>query len=88
LAGEIERDTDPLPAAQALVSLLVKVGQLDDAIGVASQYLATIPEGASGCPGIAELCLRAGQPERLAQIAREQGDLVKFTAALVQSITK
>ena len=71
--------------AQTLVNLLVHVGQVDAAIDVASEHLAGIPEVGPGCPGIAQLCLRAGQPERLARIARDQGDLVTFTAALLQS---
>ena len=50
-------------------------GQVEEAIDVAAEHLAGFPESALACPGIAQLCLRAGQPERLARIAREQGDL-------------
>jgi hypothetical protein len=77
-------EASTLPA-QTLVNLLVRVGQLSRAIDVASAHLAEFPESALNCPTVAQLCQRAGQPERLARIAREHGDLVNFTAALLQS---
>jgi hypothetical protein len=82
-----ENDTmnDANIPAQTLVNLLVQSGRLDAAIDLAAEHLANLPDSALGCPGIAELCQRAGQPERLARIARDQGDLVTFTAALLQS---
>lgn len=84
LPSETDREDDGCAAAQTLVNLLVHVGQMDAAIDVASKYLAGIPESALGCPSVAQLCLRAGEPDRLARIAREEGDLVTFTAALLQ----
>ena len=85
LTAENDGDTDSSLPAQTLVNLLLHAGRVDDAIDVASQHLAGIPEAALGCPGIAQLCLQAGQPHRLAHIARDQGDLVTFTAALLQT---
>jgi hypothetical protein len=84
LPSETDGEDDGCAAAQTLVNLLVHVGQLDAAIDVASNYLAGIPESALGCPSVAQLCLRAGEPDRLARIARDEGDLVTFTAALLQ----
>lgn len=80
-----DEETDACLPAQALVNLLLYAGKLDAAIDVASEHLAGMPETALGCPGIAQLCLRAGQPQRLARIARDQGDLVTFAAALLQA---
>ena len=80
-----DAENDAVMAAQTLVNLLVRLGKLDAAIDVAAQHLANLPESVLGCPSVAELCQQAGQPDRLARIAREQGDLVTFTAALLQS---
>ncbi len=69
--------------AQTLVVLLVRLGRIDEAIEVASQYLAGLPDSALFCPGVAQLCQRAGEPDRLAAISRDRHDLVNFTAALL-----
>ena len=47
---------DPAVPAQTLVNLLVRLGRLDEAIEVSSQYLAGLPDAALFCPGIAQLC--------------------------------
>jgi hypothetical protein len=70
-------------AAQTLVNLLVRLDRLDTAIEVASDHLAGAPDGALSCPGVAQLCQRAGDPKRLAAIARDHRDLVNYTAALL-----
>jgi len=72
-------------AAQVLVGLLVRLGRLDDALDVAAEHLAGIPEASLFCPGVSQLCQRAGQPSRLVRIAREQGDLVQYAAAILQA---
>ena len=69
--------------AQTLVNLLVRLERLDDAIDVASEYLAGTPDRALFCPGVAQLCQRAGDPQRLAAISRTHHDLVNYTAALL-----
>ena len=79
----IRNRRDPAVPAQTLVNLLVRLGRLDGAIEVSSQYLAGLPDAALFCPGIAQLCQRAGDPERLAEIARDRRDLVNYTAALL-----
>jgi hypothetical protein len=76
--------TDTLPA-QVLVGLLLRLARLDEAIDVAAEHLAGVPESALGCPSVAQLCQRAGQPARLAGIARAQGDLVRYAAAILQT---
>ena len=74
---------DPAIPAQTLVNLLVRLGRLDEAIGVSEDYLADLPDAALFCPGVAQLCHRAGDPRRLARIARDRRDLVHYTAALL-----
>jgi hypothetical protein len=76
---------EPRPAAQVLVNLLLKFGKIDEAIDVAAAHLAGVPEPELACPSLGELCQRAGQSDRLAQVARDQGDLVNFTAARLES---
>ncbi len=71
--------------AQILVGLLLRLDRLGEAIEVAAEHLAGFPESALVCPSVAQLCQRAGQPERLAQIARDQRDLVNYAAAILQS---
>lgn len=81
------RDAEPgesLPA-QVLVRLLEHTGRLDEAIDASAQWLADVPESAQvACSTLPELCARAGRLDRLAQIARDRGDLVHYTAALLQ----
>ncbi len=79
-APDPDGDGDPRPAA-ALVDLLARLGRLDEAIDVAATHLAALPEGALGCPGLAQLCERANRPARLAEAARARGDLVGYAAA-------
>lgn len=73
--------------AQVLVGLLVRLKRLDEAIDVAAEHLAMFPESSLMCPSVAQLCQRAGQPERLARIARDHGDLVNYAAAILQNGT-
>lgn len=67
--------------AQVLVKLLVRLGRLEEAIDVAAEHLAGVPESALFCPSLAQLCRRAGRLDRLAEVARARGDLVGFAAA-------
>jgi hypothetical protein len=80
---EGEARPDPIPA-QVMVGLLARLGRLDEAIGVAAEHLSGYPESALGCPGMTQLCQRAGRPDRLAEIARAQGDLVNYATAILQ----
>ncbi len=74
---------DSLPA-QVFVRLLARLGLLEEAIEVAGAHLRGRPESALICPGLAELCRRAGRPDRLAQLSRDHGDLVNYAAAILQ----
>lgn len=78
-------EIDPALPAQVLVNLLVHLERFDEAIDVASAHLSNIPDGALGCPGVAELCQRSRKQERLVTIARQQGNLVHYLAGLMGS---
>ncbi len=83
-SAEEEFERTDTATAQVLVGLLVRLGRLDEAIDLAAEHLAGIPESSLFCPGVSQLCQRAGQAARLARIARGQGDLVHYTAAILQ----
>ena len=70
-----------LARAQTLTRLLVRLNRLDEAIDVAAKYFPDAPESLLTCPSLPQLCRMAGRPERLAESARDRGDLVAFTAA-------
>jgi hypothetical protein len=72
---------DEAIAAQVLVRLLVRLGRNDEALEVAAEHLADLPDSALACPSIAQLCQTIGRLDRLAEIARGRGDLVNYLAA-------
>ena len=63
---------------------LVRMGKLDEAIDLAAERLAHLPEQALTCPGLAQLCQQQGRMDRLAEVARQRGDMVHFLAARLQ----
>ena len=73
----------PTIPAQTLINLLVRLGRLDEAIGVAAGLSRGPARLGLFCPGAAQLCQRAGDPKRLAEIARDRRDPVNYTAALL-----
>ncbi|WP_437201700.1 hypothetical protein [Planctomicrobium sp. SH664] len=78
-----ERDQPIL--AYVLVDLLVRSEQLHEAIDVATKYLANLGEDVN--ISLDELCVKAGRPDVLLKLRREQDQLVGFTAALMQCHT-
>jgi hypothetical protein len=69
--------------AEVLVNFLVRLGQPEEALRVARQHLASVNHRPLNCPSLVELCQRTKDFKALAEIAREQGDLVHFMAGLV-----
>jgi hypothetical protein len=67
--------------AYVLVDLLVRTGALEEAALVAAEHLRDLDES-SGF-SFAQLCEEAGRLDLLRDAAREKGDLVGFTSALV-----
>ena len=72
-------------AAQVLVRLLVRLGRDVEALEVAAEHLAHLPDAALACPTIAQLCQKAGRLDRLAEIARGRGDVVNYLASRLGS---
>jgi hypothetical protein len=72
---------DEAIAAQILVRLLVKLGRTEEALDVAADRLAHLPDAALACPTITQLCQTLGRLDRLAEIARARGDIVNYAAA-------
>jgi hypothetical protein len=81
-------DLESTLPAQVLVNLLVRLDRYDEAIDVAAQYLANVPDSLLSCPPLAELCQRSGRLERLVSTARTINHPVHFLAAMIQSRNK
>jgi hypothetical protein len=82
--GGDEGGADSTYSAQVLIGLLLRLGRLDEAIDVAAEHIAGVPESALMCPSVAQLCQRAENLGRLAEVARAHGDLVHYAAAILQ----
>ncbi len=83
LASEPDEADKPL-LAYVLVDLLSRVGQLDEAVNVASQWLTNLSEDVR--VSFSELCLQAGRSDALLATARRNGDLVTYATALVSGL--
>ena len=81
LDGDADRDDKPL-LAYVLVDLLVRCGRMDEALAIAAEHLKNL-EPSSGF-SFARLCQQASRMDALREAAREKGDLVGYTAALLQ----
>lgn len=68
--------------AYVLVDLLTRTGRLDQALETAKEHLKHIEEPEFS---FAELCRKAGRLDILREAARERGDAVAYTAALIES---
>ena len=70
--------------AQTLVKVFVKLEKFDDAIDVYQRYLKDSDPAYLNCPNARQICDMAKNYERLKDLAREEGDLLSFTAAMIQ----
>ena len=74
-------DTTP---AEVLIELLVRLNRYEEAIQASLEFLPN-PDGMPlSCPSAIQLCQMAADYERLRTLARERGDLLAFTAAVLQ----
>jgi hypothetical protein len=71
--------------AEVYVNLLLKLNRPQEALTVARKHLMNVDGRRLTCPGIAELCQKAGDYRTLAEVARQQGDAVHFLAGLLAS---
>jgi hypothetical protein len=75
-------ETGTFPA-EVLVNLLLRLKRPAEALAVARRHLMGATGQPLSCPGVAELCQRAGDYAALAEVAREQGDPVHYLAGLL-----
>lgn len=73
-------EQDQQMIAYVLVDVLTRTGRIDTAMQVAEKHLKFVDEQSFS---FAELCLKAGRSDAWAAAAKEKGDLVAFTAALL-----
>lgn len=75
-------EPDQQMIAYVMVDLLVRCDRIDQAMEVAGKHLRFLDEPTFS---FAELCAKAGKPEVWAEASKAKGDLVAYTAAIVQS---
>ncbi len=69
--------------AYVMVDLLTRINRLDESLELAETYLNDV-EDADGF-SFAALCMQTGRMDTLQRVSREKGDLVSYTAALIQT---
>jgi hypothetical protein len=71
-------------AAEVYVALLARLGRLDEAMRATIELIPPGTRTSGFAPNLLELARRAGNFEPLLAVCRERGDLVGFTAGLVE----
>jgi hypothetical protein len=71
--------------AQILVNLLVRVDRYREALEVSLEYLPGANASEIACPTAQQLCELAGDFDRLAELARERGDILTYVAAHLEA---
>lgn len=74
-------------AAEVYVSLLSRLGLLEEALEAAAKYLAAA-RTSGFAPSVLELAQRSGNYRRLREISRERGDLLGFLMGLAEENQK
>lgn len=82
LAAQTDEQDRALPA-YVLVDLLIRCGRAAEAVDIAAADLARLTDDAAF--SFADLCVQTGRLDALRRAAAERGDLVGFTAALLQA---
>ena len=77
-----ELDSGP---AQVLVGLLTRLKHYREAIEISLQFLNHLDPNQLTCPSVLHLCQLAEDYEQLMKFSREQGDLLSFTAGVLQT---
>jgi hypothetical protein len=81
-----DQPRDPLETlpAQTLVKLLSTLGRDEEAIALAAEHLADVPESYLVCPSLTALCRKAARPDLLAESAARNQDWALFLAAKIE----
>lgn len=72
--------------AQVLINLLVRLDRYKEALDVSLQYLPGARAAEISCPTALQLCELAGDFDRLAELARERGDVLTYIAAHLEPV--
>jgi hypothetical protein len=76
------RDTTP---AEVLIELLVRLRRYAEAIQASLEFFSDSSAMPRSCASAIQLCQIAGDYRQLRNLARERGDLLAFSAAVIQS---
>jgi len=76
-----EGDTTP---AEVLIELLIRLGRYAEAIHASLEFFPNSNAAPLSCPSAIQLCQIAGDYRQLRELALEHGDLLAFTAAVIQ----
>jgi hypothetical protein len=71
--------------AEIFIDLLVRLDRFDEAIAASLEFFPETGAPPANCPSALQLCQIAGNFDRLRSLARDRGDLLAYTAALLQS---
>ena len=71
--------------AQILIDLLVRLDRYRDALELSLEYLPGAHASEIACPTAQQLCELAGDFDRLAELARERGDVLTYVAAHLEA---
>jgi tetratricopeptide (TPR) repeat protein len=85
-AKVVESDPDEVGTApaQTLVKLLTRLERYGEAVDIFREFLGEADPAYLACPNPRQLCQMGGDYDRLRELAREEGDLLSFTAASIQ----
>jgi hypothetical protein len=77
----VSGDTTP---SEVLIELLVRLGRYAEAIQASLEFFPSSRATPLSCPSAIQLCQLAGDYPQLRELALERGDLLAFTAAVIQ----
>ena len=81
----VETETAGNWPAQILINLLVRVDRYREALDISLKYLPGAHASEMACPTAQQLCELAGDFDRLAELARERGDVLTYVAAHLEA---
>jgi len=81
----VETETPGNWTAQILVNLLVRLERYQEALDISLEYLPGVHASEIACPTAQQLCELAGDFDRLAELARERGDVLTYVAAHLEA---
>jgi hypothetical protein len=82
-AATVAASNDTTPA-EVLIELLIRLGRYAEAIQASLEFFPTSSAAPLSCPSAIQLCQMAGDYRQLRELALEHGDLLAFTAAVIQ----